>query len=242
MASGPELRWDSMLTRLWHGLREATRRYFVAGLLAFAPLAITFWAISWAVKWLDNLLLPRLVGWIFPSVAEAPHLPPFVGALFTFGVILLAGVFVRHFFGHQIVRLSEQVLERVPVARSIYAAVKQLFEAVFRSEETARNFNRVVLVEYPRKGVYALAFTTGPAEGALADAVGDGYLNVFVPTTPNPTSGFFLLARREEIVEIDLPVEEAFKVIMSAGIVQPPSRSRRVATLSPEVVARAVGD
>lgn len=231
-----------MLTSLWNGLREATRRYFVAGLLAFAPIAITVWAIAWIVERLDNLLLPRVLGLFFPSLAESANLPPLVGALFTFGVILLAGVFVRHFFGHQFVRVSELVLARVPVARSIYAAVKQLFEAIFRSEAATGNFNRVVLVEYPRKGFWALAFTTGTAEGALGDAVGPGYLNVFVPTTPNPTSGFFLLARREDVLDVDIPVEEAFKVIMSAGIVQPPSSKGKVATLSPEVVARAVGD
>ena len=241
MAGQRGLRSKSTLTRMWHGLRDATRRYFVAGLLAFAPIAVTFWAIAWIVKWLDNLLLPRVLAWLLPNLETQPSLPPLVGALFTFGVILLAGVFVRHFFGHQLIRLWESVLERVPVARSIYAAVKQLFEAVFHSEETTRNFNRVVLIEYPRKGVWALAFTTGEALGALAEAVGPDH-NVFVPTTPNPTSGFFLLARREDLRELRIPVEEAFKVIMSAGIVQPGAKRGAIAAVPPEVVARAAGD
>jgi uncharacterized membrane protein len=232
-----------MLRTLWRAVREAVRRYFVAGLLAFAPLAITMWAIAWIVTRLDNLLLPRVLELLVPSADHSPDIPPFVGALFTFVVILAAGVIVRHFFGHQLVRLSEAVLGRVPVARSIYAAVKQLFEAIFRSEQTARNFNRVVLIEYPRKGVYALAFTTGEASGPVADAVGTGDLvNCFVPTTPNPTSGFYLLIHRDEIREVDVSVEEAFKVIMSAGIVQPTSTTSIARSLPPELMPRAVGD
>jgi len=212
-----------MLRTLWRAVREAVRRYFVAGLLAFAPIAITMWAIAWIVTRLDNLLLPRVLKWVVPGLEQSPDLPPLVGALFTFVVILAAGVIVRHFFGHQVVRLSEAVLGRVPVARSIYAAVKQLFEAIFRSETSTRNFNRVVLIEYPRKGLFALAFTTGDAHGPVADAVGVDYgmVNCFVPTTPNPTSGFYLLVASDEVRDVNVTVEEAFKVIMSAGIVTP---------------------
>ena len=232
-----------MLRTLWRAVREAVRRYFVAGLLAFAPIAITFWAIGWIVTRLDNLLLPRVVQWVVPGLEQAPDLPPLVGALFTFVVILAAGVIARHFFGHQVVKLSEAVLGRVPVARSIYAAVKQLFEAIFRSGASARNFNRVVLIEYPRKRLYVLAFTTGPAVGPVAETVGtDDLVNCFVPTTPNPTSGFYLLVHRDELREIDISVEEAFKVIMSAGIVQPAATAASVPNLAPERVARAVGE
>jgi uncharacterized membrane protein len=234
-----------MLKRIWHAFREAVRRYFVAGLLAFAPIAITMWAIAWIVRQLDNLLLPHVLNWFLPSSIEAqPSLPPLVGALFTFGVILLAGVIVRHFFGQQLIRMWEAVLGRVPIARSIYAAVKQLVEAIFRSSDTARNFNRVVLIEYPRKGLYALAFTTGDVTGPVAASTDEDLVNIFIPTTPNPTSGFYLLARREELRDVDISVEEAFKVIMSAGIVMPEmsSRAAKLTPLPAEVVARAVGE
>ena len=231
-----------MLLSFWRGIVEAVRRYFVAGLLAFAPLAITLWAIAWIVTRLDNLLLPQLLAWVLPSVQTAPDLPPLVGALFTFVVILAAGVIVRHFFGNQVVRLSEAVLNRVPVARSIYAAVKQLFEAIFRSGTTTRNFNRVVLIEYPRKGLFALAFTTGDSVGPVAEAVGsEDFVNCFVPTTPNPTSGFYLLAHREEVREVNITVEEAFKVIMSAGIVMPEA-ALSTPGVPPELIARAAGE
>ena len=116
-----------MLKRLWKSLVRIIRAYFLAGLLAFAPIGITFWAIAWIITRLDNLLLPRVIQWIDPSL-DKPELPPLVGALFTFVVILLAGVVVRHFFGHELVRIWERLLLRVPVARTIYGGIKQLFE------------------------------------------------------------------------------------------------------------------
>jgi uncharacterized membrane protein len=113
------------------------------------------------------------------------------------------------------------------VARSIYGGVKQLFEAIVQSN-TSASFRRVVLIEYPRKGLYAIAFTTGPARGPVAQAVDDDLVNCFVPTTPNPTSGFYLLVPERELIEVELSVEDAFKVIMSAGLVTPagPTGSR----------------
>lgn len=211
----------SPIARTWNFIWSATRRYFVAGLVAFAPIGITFWAIAWIVERLDNLLLPQVVGWFFPAMEEPIQLPPLVGALFTFFVILLSGVIVRHFFGQELVRGWERLLSRVPVARSIYAGIKQLFESFVAGGRTT-SFNTVVLVEYPRKGLWALAFTTGDTTGPVGNAFpGQKMVNCFLPTTPNPTSGFYLVIPRDEIRAVDLTVEEAFKVIMSAGLVTP---------------------
>ncbi|MDP6977295.1 MAG: DUF502 domain-containing protein [Myxococcota bacterium] len=211
-----------LLSRAWHATWTAIRRYFVAGLLAFAPIGITFWAIAWIVQRLDNLLLPQVVEWLFPGMDEPIQLPPVVGALFTFVVILLAGVVVRHFFGAELVRGWERMLLRVPVARSIYAGVKQLFEAVLAGSGRTTSFNTVVLIQYPRRGLWALAFTTGNTRGSLQDAFPEQQMvNCFVPTTPNPTSGFYLLVPEDDIREVDMSVEDAFKVIMSAGLVTP---------------------
>jgi uncharacterized membrane protein len=211
-----------LLKRFLHMLDQAVRRYFVAGLLAFAPIGITVWALAWIVQRLDNLLLPRVIEWLLPSLEKAPDLPPFVGALFTFGVILLAGVVVRHLFGHELVKLGERLLSRVPVARSIYAGVKQLFEAIISSSSSRVAFSRVVLIEYPRKGIWGVAFVTGQLCGPVAAAFnGQPMLNCFVPTTPNPTSGFYLVVPEADVLEVDLSVEDAFKVIMSAGLVTP---------------------
>jgi uncharacterized membrane protein len=209
--------WRRMLART----REVLGRYFVAGVLAFAPIGITIWAIGWIIQRLDNLLLPRLLDLVFPAVEQPPRVP-LVGAVFTILVILLFGVIARHFFGWELVRLSERLLSRVPIARSIYGAVKQLVEAIFSKGAQAGSFRRVVMLEYPRRGLWALAFTTGPARGIVQDATPQEMINCFIPTTPNPTSGFYLLVPEEDLVPLRISVEDAFKLVMSAGLVHPP--------------------
>ena len=208
-----------MWRRLWHTLVEHTRRYFVAGILVFAPIGITLWAMASIVVWLDNLILPHVLKLMIPGLEDPPRLP-LIGMLFTFVVIILLGVVARHLFGGELLRAWERLLSRVPVARNIYGGVKQLFEAILQGTDTSR-FNRVVLVEYPRKGIYALAFTTGSARGPAQDATEAHMINCFLPTTPNPTSGFYLLVPEDEVTDVDLSVEEAFKLVMSAGLVSP---------------------
>ena len=209
-----------MIGRIWVRVRKLLARYFVAGVLAFAPIGITVWAIAWIIQRLDSLLLPRLLKLLFPGVQDPPTIP-FVGALFTLLVILIFGVIARHLFGWELVRLWERVLSRVPVARNIYSAVKQLFEAIFATGGSTTGFRRVVLVEYPRRGVWAIAFTTGPARGIVQRETPDDMVNLFVPTTPNPTSGFYLLVPEADLRPIDITVEQAFKLVMSAGLVSP---------------------
>ena len=204
-------------------IREALRRYFFAGILLFAPIGITIWATAWIIRTLDDLLLPYALRLLFPGIDDPPRLF-LVGAAFTLLVIILLGVVARHLFGAELVRIWEGLLARVPIARNIYGGVKQLVEAMMRADRGER-FNRVVLVEYPRKGVFALAFTTGLARGAVQAALQQNMVNCFVPTTPNPTSGFYLLIPEEEVRPVDLTVEEAFKIVMSAGLVTPETLS-----------------
>ena len=135
-----------MLGRIGQMLLQAIRRYFIAGLVALAPLVVTIAAIAWIIGTLDSLLLPRVIDWFVPGLETPPQAPPLVGAIFTFAVSLLAGVIVRHFFGHELVRIWERALENVPVARSIYGGVKQLFEAIITTTSTQSNFSRVVLL------------------------------------------------------------------------------------------------
>jgi uncharacterized membrane protein len=220
-----------MTRRILAWFRETTRRYFVAGVLFFAPIGITIWAIASIVVWLDNLILPRVLKLLIPGLEEPPPLP-LVGMLFTFFVIILLGVIARHLLGGEFVRAWERLLGRVPVARNIYSGVKQLFEAIFSSGQRSR-FNRVVLVEYPRKGIYALAFTTGPARGVVQEVTEKQMINCFLPTTPNPTSGFYLLVPEDEIVEANMSVEDAFKLVMSAGLVAPDSANAGPAPKTP---------
>ena len=200
-------------------IRRSLGGYFVAGVLTFAPIGITIWAIAWIIQRLDSLLLPRVLRLLFPDLEVPPNLP-FVGAIFTLFVILLFGVVARHLFGREIVRLWERLLSRVPVARNIYAAVKQLIDAIFVSGSQT-NFRRVVLLEYPRRGVYAIAFTTGPARGPVGRIAAPNLVNVFVPTTPNPTSGFYLVVPEADLTPLEITVEQAFKLVMSAGLVAP---------------------
>jgi len=205
------------LRRWGAALKGIFRRYFVAGVLFFAPIGITLWAIFWIIGYLDRLLLPRVLGWLGMS---NPPVLPFVGAAFTLIVILLLGVIARHLLPFQITRRWTKLIDEIPIAGSIYGAVRQLFEAIFQSDQGSR-FNRVVLIEYPRRGLFALAFTTGEARGIVQDVTPETMINCFVPTTPNPTSGFYLLVAESEIQDIDLTVEEAFKLVMSAGLVAP---------------------
>jgi uncharacterized membrane protein len=230
MRWGVEGSQTGMFRRLWGWLKEATRRYFVAGVVFFAPIGITIWAIASIVVWLDNLILPHVLRLVFPGLEDPPRLPV-LGMLFTFCVIILLGVIARHLLGGEFIRAWEALLARVPVARSIYSGVKQLFEAVFGDTQRS-HFNRVVLIEYPRKGIWALAFTTGPARGVVQEATDEHMINCFLPTTPNPTSGFYLLVPEQDVRDTSLTVEDAFKLVMSAGLVTPgEDPERRVSTL-----------
>jgi uncharacterized membrane protein len=211
--------------RFFSFLREAIRRYFVAGILFFAPIGVTVWAIASIIVWLDNLLLPRVIKLVLPGIEDPPSIP-LLGMLFTFVVILCLGVIARHLLGGEFQRAWERLLARVPVARSIYGGVKQLAEAIFASSTQSARFRRVVLLEFPRKGIYALAFTTGPAKGIVQEVTEQEVINCFVPTTPNPTSGFYLLVPEGELIDIALSVEDAFKLVMSAGLVTPGSVSQ----------------
>jgi uncharacterized membrane protein len=220
-AEAPQGGWaKTVRRRFFVFIRAAIRRYFVAGILFFAPIGVTVWAIGTIIVWLDNLLLPRVIKLILPNIEDPPSIP-LLGMLFTFVVIIFLGVIARHLLGGEFQRAWERLLARVPVARSIYAGVKQLAEAIFTSSSQHSRFRRVVLIEYPRKGVYALAFTTGPARGALQDVTELEMINCFVPTTPNPTSGFYLLIPDGDLIDVDLSVEDAFKLVMSAGLVTP---------------------
>ncbi len=208
-----------MLRRFFDAAREALRRYFVAGVLFFAPIGVTIWAIVSIIRWLDNLVLPRLLRVVVPGDYSPPSIP-FLGTIFTLLLIVLIGFIARHLLGGEVIRFWERLMRRVPVASNIYAAVKQLLEAIFADSSHTR-FNRVVLVEYPRKGLYAVAFSTGPARGIVQEKTPTNVVNCFLPTTPNPTSGFYLLVPEDQLIDVDLTVEDAFKLIMSAGLVTP---------------------
>jgi uncharacterized membrane protein len=215
--------------RFWRRFLGALRRDFFAGLLVFVPVGFTVLGVLWIVDRLDQLVLPNIFRALGVEVSE----PRFLGAAVTLGVILLAGALTRSFVGRAALRLWERAVDRIPVARSLYMLLKQFMEAVVGDGATAQSFDRVVLIEYPRKGIYTYAFVTGT--GRNLAGVPDNMLKVFISSTPNPTTGYFLLIPADEAIETGLSVEEAFKLIISAGIADSSTNGGEAAQLGEAV-------
>ena len=193
------------------------KKYFIAGLLVWLPLIITIWIIELVVGTLDrtiDLLPPQLQpqGLFGFSIYGA-------GAVFALAIILLTGLLAANFLGARIVRVWESLLNRIPVVRSIYAAVKQVSDTVFADNGQA--FRKALLVQYPRMGVWTIAFQTGRPSAELESHLHDNMILVYVPTTPNPTSGFFLVMDRHEVIELEMSVDDALKYVVSMGVVAP---------------------
>ncbi len=195
------------------------KRYFITGLLLWIPVAITIWVLAWIVGTLDQtlLLLPLTMQ---PINLFGFHIPG-LGVILTVLVILATGVVGHNIIGQRLIRFWEGVLSRIPVVKSIYYSVKQVSDTLFSSSGEA--FRKALLIEYPRKGAWTIAFLTGQPGGDAANHLPDHY-SVYVPTTPNPTSGFFLMVPKKDVVELDMTVDEALKYIISMGVVPPPNR------------------
>jgi uncharacterized membrane protein len=200
------------------------RKYFVTGLLILVPLVITVWVISMIVGTLDQSLLLLPAAWR-PEALIGFHIP-MLGTIFTLLIILLTGLATRNFIGNQVVRAWELVLNRIPVVNSIYSSVKQVSDTLLSSSGNA--FRKAVLVEYPRRESWTIAFVTGVPGGDVKNHLVGDYISIYVPTTPNPTSGFFLMVKREQVIELDLSVDEALKYIVSMGVVAPEHAPKKV--------------
>lgn len=196
---------------------QRIRRYFVAGLLVWLPLVATYLVLSFAIRLIDRslLLLPvqyrpeTLIGFEIPGL----------GVILTFGLVLLTGLIVANFFGRRVVTAWEAILSRIPLVRSVYGAVKQITASLFA--DASQSFREVVLVEYPRRELWMLAFVTGDTPKKFQEEVGEELINIYVPTTPNPTSGFYLMVPPRDIKRLNIPVEVGLKMILSAGVVNP---------------------
>jgi uncharacterized membrane protein len=192
----------------------------VAGLFILAPLALTVYVLVKLFQVMDGIFAP-LVDRVLATALREPEIHvPGLGLLLTLLVILLLGWLSTNVFGRRLIRTFESVVRRVPVAKSIYGATQGILEAVSRDQADA--FKRVVLVEYPKSNVYALGFVTGNARWGAAHPRLDDLLLVFVPTTPNPTSGFLLLVPRAEAIDLPVSVEEGVRMVVSGGILQAP--------------------
>lgn len=206
------------------------RRYLIAGLLIWLPLGVTVMVIKLLVDMMDQTLLVLPAAY-HPDVVLGFHIPG-LGVLLSVTVVLITGVVVANFFGRRLVALWEKALARIPLVRPIYSAVKQLTETVFTSG--GQSFRKVLLIEYPRKGMWTLAFQTGTAVGEAQMKTGEEVINVYVPTTPNPTSGFFLMVLRREVVELEMSVDDGLKMIISMGAVVPKWDKPGVTEVAPE--------
>jgi len=193
------------------------RRYLVAGLLVWVPLGVTLVIINFLVDLADQSLLLLPAGWR-PDHLLGFHLPGF-GFLLVISVVFLTGIVVANLFGQQLIRLGETILARIPVVRSIYGSVKQITESLFSG--SGKSFRKVVLVRYPHADSFTLAFVTGEGSREIREKTGRELVSVFVPTTPNPTSGFFLMVPRDQTIDLDMTVDDGLKMLLSVGVVVP---------------------
>jgi uncharacterized membrane protein len=193
------------------------RKYLIAGLLVWMPLGITFLVIRAIVGFLDQtlLLLPKAYQ---PDNLLGIHIPG-LGVLLAVVLVLATGMIVANLLGRRLVNAWESLLSRIPLVRTLYAGIKQILEAVLATD--GQSFRRVLLVEYPRKGVWSLAFMTSDQLGEVQEKTRSEVMSVFIPTTPNPTSGFVLMLPKEDVIELDMSVEQGLKMIISMGVVVP---------------------
>jgi uncharacterized membrane protein len=193
------------------------RKYFITGLLVLVPLSITLWVLHLIVGTLDQSLLLMPEKWR-PESQLGFYLPG-LGTILTLLIILLTGLITRNFFGNRLLQWWELLLNRIPVVNSIYSSVKQVSDTLLSPSGNA--FRKAVLIQYPHANCWTIAFQTGVPGGDVRTHLQGDYISVYVPTTPNPTSGFFLMLRREDAIELEMTVDEALKYIISMGVVAP---------------------
>jgi uncharacterized membrane protein len=207
------------------------KKYLIAGLLVWLPLAVTVWVLHAVLGIVDGLF-----GWVLtasqtvlPAAAHAPlealRKVPGLGLLLVVLLLLGTGVFAANIVGQWWLRQGSRILRRIPIVKSIYSSVKQVSDTLFSSSGNA--FREAVLVQYPRAGSWTIAFVTGRPGGEAAQHLPGDYLSLYVPTTPNPTSGFFLMVARADVIELRMSVDEALKYIISMGVVAPPLAASR---------------
>jgi len=199
------------------GVAARLRRYLVAGVLVWLPILATVWVIRFLVELMDRTLLLLPVRYRPEAVLGFPL--PGLGALFALLVLLVTGILVTNFLGSRLVGYWELLLQRIPLVRSIYGGVKSFAESVF---STSNSFRRVVMVEYPRVGIWSIGFVTSDQLAEINQHTGEPQVCVYVPTAPNPTSGFIFMVPRRSVVELGMSVDAAMKMIITCGVVAPP--------------------
>lgn len=217
-------------------MKNFIKKYFLTGFLVLVPITITIAVLYWLVLWLASKLQFGIIPYesIVQNVPESLQriLTPALkftdvglSLIIVIAAILIAGVIARNYIGNKVISYGERIIERVPLGGMVYKAVKQLVDSIFSSRE--RSFSRVVMVEYPKKDSWVLAFVSREAADVFNEKTGQKMLNLFVPTTPNPTSGFLLMVPESMCIETGLDIEEAFQVIISGGVIHPGEKPKK---------------
>jgi uncharacterized membrane protein len=196
---------------------HALRKWLLSGLLVIVPVAITIAVLQWIIGILDRTLLILPDAW-HPDRLIGVHIPGF-GVLLTLAILLIVGAVVSNFIGKRLVHWGDKLVSRIPVVRSIYSSVKQVSDTLF--SESGNAFRTAVLVQWPRPDVWTIGFVTGSPGGDVTNYLVGEYLSVYVPTTPNPTGGYFVMLRKSDCVELKMSVDEALKYVISMGVVSP---------------------
>ena len=213
-------------------LAARLRNYLLTGIIVTAPIFITLW-VSWQfITYVDSQVRPLIPEAYNPETYLPIDLPG-LGLVVMIVALTVIGAIAAGFVGRALVNTGERILARMPVVRSVYAALKQVFETVFA--EKSKAFREVVLIEYPRKGSWALGFATGTTKGEVQNIIEDEVVNVFLPTTPNPTSGYLLFLPRRDVTFLSMTIEEGVKMVISGGVVTPPDRRPAEAKAVPQI-------
>ena len=194
------------------------RNYFISGLLFWVPLALTVLVIKFFLELVNNLVPQK---YLPEAIFHLDTAIPGSGIILVLIVILITGVMVTNILGRKLVALWEKVLNKIPGFRNVYNVLKKVSDTVFNT--STESFRKAFLIQYPSKGIWVIAFQSGDYKGEAESIIGEEIMNLFVPTTPNPTSGFFVMMAKKDAFELDMSVEEAFKLVISAGVVTPNS-------------------
>ena len=214
----------------------ALKKYIIAGLLVWLPFAATVVIVKLLIDLLDKTILLLPPEW-HPVALLGFSIPGF-GIILALSILLLTGMLAANLFGRRFVEIWERILNKIPLVRSIYSSIKQISNTIF--DPSGKSFRKVVMLQYPRKGVWSIGFLTNDNVGDEMSAVDDRLVAVFIPTTPNPTSGFIVMVRNDEITELDMSVEEGFKFIISIGVIIPDDTART--ELERNKVAQSLAD
>ena len=229
------------------GLFASLRAYFLTGLVVIAPVGLTIWLIWTVVGWIDGFVLPLVPDTFKPDklIQDLLGLPPEVqinvrgiGVVIFLLFTVMIGWMAKGLIWRSLIRFAESLVERTPGVRSIYSGIKQISETVFAQSD--RNFEKACLIEYPRRGIWAIGFISTSTKGEVAEKANtpSGMVSVFVPTTPNPTSGFLLFFPQDDVIELEMTIEDAAKLVISAGLVYPNGKDAKEAL---ETQARKAG-